>query len=142
MKVSKALKMKNKLAGDVAKLKRRFLMSNSKQEGVVYDYDADAVYEELISKTQELIDLKTRINASNTMIQDKIYRISELKGLVELWNGVPTKSGTFPKNYGDGDNVFTSTFSQKDADAKISELEKQIDELQDEIDQHNYTIDL
>src|SRR5439155_17404587 len=81
MKIAKALKLKNQLAGDVAQLKDLLAKQNSRSTKQKFDYDNREVLTRLRAKLDELIRVKASIAAANTEIYDKIFRLAELKGL-------------------------------------------------------------
>lgn len=145
MNLSMALKRKNRLVRELED-RKTLLQSNNVREGEnELDYDADELRAEVGELMGSLVSLKTAISLANAPIQSKIYRISELKGLIKLYQSLETKHGTFQENahrYSDEITTkkYTATIRRKQADVIIKGLQEEIDSLQDEIDAHNHDI--
>ena len=72
MKLSKALKVKNKLVNDVMRLRRSLESNNSWNALNEPTYDSRELFVTLLTKTQKLAELKAKIAAANV----KIIKIS------------------------------------------------------------------
>ena len=83
MKLTKALKLKNQLAGDVTELKDRLGKQNSRAATVPFDYDSREVLAALRENVDHLITVKSAIAAANGAQYPRIFRLAELKGLVD-----------------------------------------------------------
>jgi len=68
MKIAKALKMKNQLAGEVAQLKDLLAKQNSRSTKQKFDYDNREVLTRLRAKLDELVKVKTAVAAANVEI--------------------------------------------------------------------------
>ncbi len=90
MKIAKALKLKNQLAGEVAQLKELLTKQNSRSSKQKFDYDNREVLTRLRAKLAELIKVKAVVAAANAEIYDQIFRLAELKGLVTTLTGLDT----------------------------------------------------
>src|SRR6266545_5311737 len=95
MKIAKALKLKNQLAGDVAQLKELLVKQNVRSTKQKFDYDNREVLTRLRAKLDELLKVNAAVAAANAEIYDKIFRLAELKGLVTTLTGLDTKAGVF-----------------------------------------------
>jgi hypothetical protein len=145
MKLYKALKLKKTLTGEISKLKQQISEKNSYQVGSLNEekFKVSELYNKLLSKINELTNLKFMINEANREIQASIYMLSEYKALISFWNGVSVLEGT--KNIGYGSSVSTEFKVQVDEikrDEYIDTYQKKIDSLQEEIDTYNYTTDI
>jgi hypothetical protein len=146
MKLHKALKDKKKLVGEISRLKSRIGSKNCYSEGTVdpEKFDVKILYEELLRKTDELVKLKLVINDCNRAIQEKIYCLSEYKGLISWWSEVCTLEGEhLTGSY--GDKILRKYRSQIDEVSKekiIHDLQEKVDLIQEELDTFNYTTDL
>src|SRR5881396_2433110 len=89
MKIAKALKLKNQLAGDIAQLKELLAKQNSRSTKQKFDYDNREVLTRLRAKLDELVKVKAAVAAANAEIYDKVFRLAELKGLVTTLTGLP-----------------------------------------------------
>ena len=143
MKIAKALKLKNQLAGDVAQLKELLAKQNSRSTKQKFDYDNREVLTRLRAKLDELVKVKSGIAAANAEIYDKIFRLAELKGLAATLAGLDTKTGVFHAGgrFGEpGYEVeYVAQLGKVDVDKLITELKNEIQLLQDALDEFNFT---
>ncbi len=142
MKIAKALKQKNKLAGEVAKLKVVLGEQNSKPKGQDFAYNNDEVWAGLRQRTEDLVQTKAAIARANSKVYDKIFRLAELKGLVQTLQGLDTKEGNFIESLDFSSTVevkYRAQFSLVKTGKLIEELEEQIQSLQDKLDEFNFT---
>ena len=145
MKLYKALKLRKKLVGEVAKLKQQIQAKNSYTEGSLNPekFNVNTIYVELQKKINELVGLKWVINEANRPIQEQIYRLSELKALLVFWNGVSVQEGTHTIGYSDVKTVeYKAQIDEIQRNEMVEEFQKKIDAAQEEIDTYNYTTDI
>lgn len=145
MKLQKALKVRKKLVGEIAKLKQQIQSKNSYAVGSVdpNKFDVNKIYVELQAKIDELVGLKFIVNEANREIQSKIYTLSELKALVVFWNGVPVTEGTQIIGYSDAKSVeYKAQIDEITRNQMVEEFQKKIDALQEDIDTYNYATDI
>ncbi len=143
MKIAKALKTKNVLAGEVTQLKELLGKQNSRPVKQKFDYDNQEVLAQLRAKIDDLVKVKASIAAANAAIYDKIFRLAELKGLVNTLNSLETKSGQF----NEGSNYlgavceveYAAQLSKVQVDRMVGELKTEIQGLQDQLDEFNFT---
>ncbi|MDC6362139.1 MULTISPECIES: hypothetical protein [Flavobacteriaceae] len=142
MKINEALKEKNNLVKKLLELQNRITTYNCVIEGNPRAYDPKEVMEELKSTIEKLVNLKTSITRANQSVQDKIYRLSELKSQIRFLKNIPVTEGkaqsgksyySQPETY-----VWESAIKAKERDQHILELEEKIEILQKELDAHNY----
>ena len=105
MKLAKALKLRNQLAGEVAELKRLLATQNVRSTKQKFDYDNRDVLARLRAKLDELVRVKAALAAANAEAYGKIFRLAELKGLVTALEALETKSGVFHEGGGYGQAV-------------------------------------
>ena len=143
MKIAKALKLKNQLAGEVAQLKELLTKQNSRSTKQKFDYDNREVLTRLRAKLTELIKVKAAVAAANAEIYDQIFRLAELKGLVTALTGLDTKAGVFHEGgrFGDAgyEVEYVAQIGKVDVDKLIAELNAEIQSLQDTLDEFNFT---
>ena len=143
MKIAKALKLKNQLAGDVAQLKQRLTQQNSRATKQKFDYDNREVLTRLRAKIDELIKTKAAVAAANAEVYDKIFRLAELKGLVATLNGLDTKAGVFQEGRVFGEAAYeveyVAQLGKVDVDKLVDECNTEIQALQDALDEFNFT---
>jgi hypothetical protein len=145
MKLYKALKLRKKLVGEVAKIKMQIQTKNSYTVGSVdpEKFDVNKIYAELQAKINELVGLKYVINEANRPIQEQIYKLSELKALLSFWNSVSVVEGTQTMGYSEVKTVeYKAQVDEIKRDEMVKEFQKKVDAIQEEIDTYNYTTDI
>jgi hypothetical protein len=143
--LAKALKIKNRLTGRLAKAQADIQAYNSVPEG-----QADQVNVPALMKTREelvgaLVSLKTAINDANREAQRYIYDLAEKKATAQFLAGVNTRHGPQPPVYPSTIEVnYVAALKKADVDGLVVGLEKDIDQLQDRLDQfnHDYKIEV
>lgn len=142
MKLAKALKLKNKLAGEVQHLKDLLKKQNVRSKKQEFDYDNAEVFADLRSKVDELVRVKTAIAQANAAIYERIFRAAELKGLVATLNALDTRTGVHLEggNYVERpmEVEYMAQLSQVEVDRLVAEFEEEIDSVQDELDEFNF----
>lgn len=135
--LAKALKLKNRLAGKVAKLTQTVQTYNSTQESAER-IDVRAAFAERADLVARLTDLKAAVARANAPIQKDIFTLAELKAEVTLLAGLNTKHGTVMEGYPTAGQVtYVAQFRKTDVDALTDALEARIDALQDKLDTFN-----
>lgn len=144
MKLYKALKERKNLIGDIAKLKQQLKEKNSYLEGSKNgeNFEAQKVYDELLSKIDELMGLKFVINEANREIQAKIYALGEYKALIAFWKEVSVVDGAQMIGYSDKVQNYNVNFTESQRDEKVKVFQKNVDALQDELDEYNFNTDI
>jgi hypothetical protein len=143
MKLAQALKLKNKLAGEVARLKELLTKQNVRSVKQAFDYNNIEVLANLRVKIAELVAVKAVIGAANAEIYGQIFRLAELKGLVTALNGLDSRHGIFVEhgNYG-GDPVeveYVAQIRKAEVDKLVAGFQEEIQSLQESLDEFNYT---
>jgi peptidoglycan hydrolase CwlO-like protein len=144
MKLSKALKHKNKLVKEIQDLKYKISSHIVVEEGNERPYDVHALAAELNSKKKELVQLKVNIQTKNVNLLEKLYTLSELKDTLVWMKGIPTGTNLVSE-YRNGEYIKVkkiSAFSVKETDELVTAIQTQIEKLQDEIDEYNATTDI
>jgi hypothetical protein len=135
--LAKALKVKNRLAGRVAKLTQDVQTYNCTQEGADR-LDVPALYEERQAVVARLTDLKLAVSTANAPVQRTIYELAELKALVALLNGLNTQHGQVVEGYPvAGAVTYVAQLRKADVDREVRRCEAEIDRLQDRLDAFN-----
>jgi hypothetical protein len=143
MKIAKALKLKNQLAGEVAQLKELLTKQNVRSTKQKFDYDNHEVLARLKTKLAELVKVKAALAAANVEIYDKIFRLAELKGFVAALAALDTKSGVFHEGHGfteaSHEVDYVAQLGKVEVDKIVAELNVEIQSLQDALDEFNFT---
>ena len=159
MKIAKALKLKNRLAGEIARLKGIAQTNNSRDEAQEANYDVRFIVMECLpNRVRDLVTVKTVIACSNAkavVLEDAdlvktpywgIFMIAELKGLIQSLGEMNTKNGPFQERHGYAlgasepkPTVYVAAVKQVEVDALVAKYQGNIDVLQDALDVHNAT---
>jgi len=137
--LAKALKVKNRLTGRLAKVQADIQAYNSVPEG-----QADQVNVPVLMQAREelvgaLVSLKTATNDANREAQQDIYDLAEKKATAQFLAGLNTRHGPQPPVYPSTTEViYVAALKKADVDALVVKLEKEIDQLQDRLDQFNH----
>jgi len=142
MTVKQALKEKNKLTKQINGLVTRIQRFNSIEEGAVRTYDPREDMDALTKSVSDLVELKTRIHKANAGVYDKIFRLSEYKGLIKYLRAIDCSEGKVSESRRfteSGSVVKTTVFDQVEMDNLILYYESEIERIQEELDTHNST---
>ena len=135
--LAKALKLKNRLAGKIAKLTLTVQTYNSTQ-GTAEQIDVRAAFAARADLVARLTDLKHAVARANAPIQRDIFDLAELKAEVTLFAALNTKHGTVLEGYPtSGQVTYVAQFRKADVDAMTNALETRIDAIQDKLDTFN-----
>ena len=144
MKLAEALKKKNKLADKSKKLVTILQNNNSILKGNERSYDPVETLNEMESVAEELAVLKARIQKTNAPIQYKIFKMSELKGLITSLMRMSCHSGSQSSGYGRNEALveYEAVYNDRKRDELIESFQEKIEKLQGEVDYFNHTTDL
>ena len=137
--LAKALKIKNRLTGRLAKVQADIQAYNSVPEGQADQVNVPALMQTRAELVGALVALKTTINDANREAQRDIYDLAEKKATAQFLAGVNTRHGPQPPVYPSTIEVnYVAALKKADVDALVAPLEKEIDQLQDRLDQCNH----
>jgi len=139
MNLTKALKHKKKLVKQIDEMFIRFQKYNSQPaDQVGTGYNPEEAYTKWISLTNELVDLKTKIQNANAPIAGKIFRLGEVKNLISRIRGLDTKSGMVRDRYRNEESItYVAYMDLFTKDNLIKGWEEEIEQLQEEIEAFN-----
>jgi hypothetical protein len=146
MNIAKALKVKNRIVGQMAHNANRLNTLNSIEVRTLslpwedYQKKILAIREETFNVLiPKLIRLKTAIQKANAGISDKLVELQEAKGILSFWKGLPEKEGFFASNYSDNNelNEWKCAISPSEIEQEKKKVQDLINNLQDEIDAYN-----
>jgi hypothetical protein len=145
MNIAKALKVKNRLAGEITRL-QTLLQSSNKRDSRVDEstivFRSDAILKTLAEKINELIELKTKIALANAGIFGKIEELAQTKSLLSQVTALNTTDQPSvkvdPYNAADTRTYSISCFVTEATKEELRKtLQSKIESLQDEIDDYN-----
>lgn len=143
--LNKALKIKNRLSGELAKLQAVAVQNNSVREDQKEGKTVvlENVWTEMAATRAALINLKGKIAVASSGIAEKLVKMAELKAEIAFLNSLAVKEGSedFVTGYGSNASVKTVKWDSYISAARKAELIREfqyiIDNLQDEIDEYN-----
>lgn len=140
MNISQALKEKNKKAANLSKLITRVAESNIIVAGVERTYSSKVVLDEAKLELGALVKLKAAIHAASAPVREKIFRLSELKGLSKSLAYINT-SVHVDRNRTTGDEISRNIpeITAIEHEAILKEWSDEIDKIQEELDAFNHT---
>jgi hypothetical protein len=137
--LAKALKVKNRLTGRLAKVQADIHAYNSVPEGQANQVNVQALVQTREELVGALVSLKAAINEANREAQRDIYDLAEKKATAKFLGDVSTRHGPQPAVYPNTTEVrYVATLKKADVDTLVARLEKEIDQLQDKLDQFNH----
>jgi hypothetical protein len=140
MNIKKGLKEKNRLVKEILDLHTRVATYNSVEVGNVRPYSAKESMELLNQKSNELVELKTKIHRANDLVYQHIFRLSELKSMIARIKNLDCNEGIVQDYYSrnrETPAVKETEISIVERDEMVKHMEGQIEEIQDILDYHN-----
>lgn len=139
IKLHTALKLKNRLAGEVARLQQVLSRENSRRDdnpSKVSRSDTDLALQAARAK---LVAIKSATSAANVPIYPALAQMEETKAALSFYQGLNTREGveTISTHTGNLSLLHTAYLNREAVDALVSKLQEQINSLQDEVDAYN-----
>lgn len=142
MTIKQALKFKNKLVQELNELTKRLHSNNSVLEGNERAYSSKETLASIYKKIEDINKIKTQIHRANAPVYDKIFLMGELKSLVKNLKELDCTNGTavdYFSRRSESNVVKIAEISIVERDNEVKFLELRIEQLQEELDQHNFT---
>jgi len=140
MNIKKALKEKNRLVKEILDLHTKVATYNSVEVGNVRPYSAKESMELLHQKSNELVELKTKIHTANAPVYKYIFRLSELKSTIARIKNLDCNEGIVQDYYSrnrETPAVKETEISIVERDNMVKDMEAAIESIQDVLDNHN-----
>jgi hypothetical protein len=140
MNIRQGLKEKNKLVKEIQDLHVRLATYNSVEVGNVRPYSPKDTMELINQKSNELVELKTKIHKANVPVYQHIFRLSELKSMITRIKNLDCNEGTVQDYYSrnrETPTVKETEITIVERDEMVKHMEGQIEEIQDILDNHN-----
>ena len=150
--LSQALKQKNRVAGEIARLREIVQRENSRKEKQPARADVRVAFDQSVKQSRELAAFKGLIAAANAGVTDlergiygKLNLQAELRGLIAFVKGLNTKEGEELERVGflsrdeATRTVYVATITRDEVDRLVAAYQVEIEQLQDEIDEFNAT---
>ena len=143
--LARALKYKNRLIGKISDISGVIIRNNS----ILKDTEREIDIEEMLALRTKLVTnlvaLKSAICKGNEPIQSDIFNLSELKSLSKMVQDINTTHGKSLRDGGLYSRVaaepveYEAQLRFSDIKVIISSTNREIDAVQEKIDQHNYS---
>ena len=75
-------------------------------------------------------------------MQEKIYRLAEIKGLIKFYKDIPVAHGKSTERYSANINEYEALFNESDIYTRIEKLQNEADLIQDELETFNHNTEL
>src|SRR5438477_10351097 len=119
--LAKALKVKNRLAGRLAKVQADIQAYNSVPEGQAEQVNVPALVKAREELVEALVGLKTAINEANREVQRDIYLLAEKKATAQFLAGLNTRHGSQPAAYPSTTEVhYVAALKKADVDGLVA----------------------
>ena len=134
LKLTRALKEKNRLIKKITAMRNHITSSNVVLDANEFSYDMADLQDNYVALVDILIELKVAIQIANQPILSKIYSLSELKAAIAMYTQLDTKEGSHESGgYGNSElRQYKTQISRAELDIKLEDLQSEIDEWQDE----------
>ena len=141
MTIKQALKLKNNLVKQIKEEMAKLHSYNSIEESNTRPYSAKETLSKVIELTHELTNLKTGIHIANQSVYADIFKMSELKNLVNHLRSLDCTEGKSFDRYNRNSEpvVKTAEISIVERDEQIKLFEERIEKIQEKLDEHNST---
>lgn len=143
MNLSQALKEKTRLAGELVRQQQILQRENSRRSDSTSKVDRQSIWEKIQTISTSLGELKGKISTANVGIYPFLERMAEFKSRISYLNSLPSRDGEELAFIGRDQEkmsyMWNSFINQEAKDKLISELQMQINDLQDKVDAYNAT---
>ena len=143
LKLQTALKLKNRLAGEMSRLQGIVRRENSRRNDNPSKVKTGDVFNELNETRTKLVALKSAIATANVAIYPQLAAMEEIKSFIVFLQTLPTREGEEVAFVGRDQEKLTYQWnvflSQEVVDAMVKVQQDKIAELQDEVDAFNAT---
>lgn len=136
--IAQGLKIKNRLTAEIKEIDTQLRVHNVIEDGVTPDYDTATLLQRRQEITDEVVAIKAAISRANGPVVSLIYKQAEYRGLIVTLKGMQVTARR--QRAANMETVsFTPQISAKVRDQKVKELEKIVNEIQDELDRFNHS---
>lgn len=139
IKLHTALKVKNRLAGEVRRLEHVLVRENSRRNDNPSKVNIGDIYAQLRSTRAKLVSIKAAIAAANVPIYSALALLEEAKSEMAYMGTIPDREGeeVIPTHTGQLTYQWTAYLNRATIDQYNVELQKKINNFQDVVDSFN-----
>lgn len=145
MKIAKAMKIISRLKGEINLIENRLKKCVSCPDSNEYIENFEKLINIRNEKVLELIALKSKVMSANVANNKftTITLLSELKNEIVMYKDLEIKQGIYKERYAEHDGVvFKTQLTISDKESRIETLQKQINDLTDDLDVFNASTDI
>jgi hypothetical protein len=143
--LAKALKIKNRLVGELASLQAVARQHNSLpiESRGEKSVSLDKVWEDIQNTSNRIVELKSKIAVATAQIAPFLVDLAETKSTISFLETLPIKEGKEDTQIGYGVNsslktvVWNSYIDEASKNKLVKENKNRLDSLQDKIDEFN-----
>lgn len=144
MNLSKALKIKSRLVGELNRIRDIIRRDNSHKDANDREIENRSKFMDIIKRGEDLVKdivaIKAAIARSNIHVYEKIFYMDELKSFIDFIRTVNVMDAEEYNYTTSGERIATkriSYMSQDDIDNILLSTQREINEIQDELDEYN-----
>lgn len=141
MNISKALKVKNRLAGEVSRLQELIHRENSKREDNPHEVDFAKALSDLETARAQLVEIKSKICKASAEISYTLAALAEEKSNKVYLERIPVRELSEFVSMGAGNAPreikYSNVYTRADIDGLVTVSQNTINTLQDTIDEFN-----
>lgn len=139
--VAKALKVKNRLVGELTKLQEIARRENSRRDDNPSKVDVGEVFAQIAEARSKLVALKAAIVQASAPAAEELARLAEVKAFLNWLPALPVREGEEKESIGYSKEVitrnWTALYNRGAVDKWVAELQEEANALQDKIDDFN-----
>lgn len=143
MNIAKALKVKNRLVGDIKKYQEIAYRENSRRSDNPSKINVEEVFTALNKTRMTLVQLKTAIVKASAPIAYELTALAEVKQILYWISTIPTREGDEKVSYGMSNEPevykWVAHVNREKLDMIVIALQQDANDLQDKIDDFNAT---
>lgn len=140
MNIPKALKVKNRLVGNVTKLQEIVKRENSRRSDNTSTVNVEHTIASLTAERVKLTSLKAAIAVASAPISLKLSQLSETKTYINWLTALPTRDGIEKVAFGAKeveDYEWKAYYTRAKLDEELNLEQQKVNALQDEVDEYN-----
>lgn len=139
IKLHTALKLNNRLAGEVARLQSILSRENSRRDDNPSKVDASVVDSNLKETRAKLVALKSAITVANIGIYPVLAHMEETKSALSFYQGLNTREGmeTISTHTTNLSLMHKAYLNREAVEALVTKLQDDVNASQDEVDVYN-----
>lgn len=142
MKLTTALKEKNKLTKRISELEKIISQHNSDIKGNDKQFDVNQLLTELDTVTADLVKIKGSISEANQPINKFLIEMGEIRSQIAFLKKINVKDGQTSERYGTTIVSYEAQLKQADIMKLVKTKEEKIEKLQELVEQHNFTTEI